>query len=195
MPATFEKDEDKVSLTQRRAELVESLAIQLPPEERVRIQGEISILNAKIKALNTTAAAQLKAAADRRKAAGLAEAKANAVRAQTKINSNGATSPDQDDGDDDKEDDDPGQTAAIDGWIDSVLMHHDVDFGRDAKGRLMVANDPSRRAPMDPNLGAVIEQLVAGVYAAARGQELPDLPAATPATKALKKTAARPKKH
>ena len=76
--------EDKISLTHRRAELVTVLAGPLPTEDRVRIQGELSVINAKIKALNTTQHAQLKALADQRKAAGLAEAQANAARAQTR---------------------------------------------------------------------------------------------------------------
>jgi len=75
------------------------------------------------------------------------------------------------------EDDDPGQTAAIDGWIDAVLLRHDVDFARSATGALMLTSDPSR--PHVPQkLAATIELLVAGIYNAARGQELPDLPSA-----------------
>lgn len=177
-------EEDKLSLTSKRAELVERLATPLlPPEDRVRVQGEISVLNARIKALNTTAAAQLKAAADRRKAAGLAEAQANAARARANLNGGAIAEPI----DDEPEDDDPGQTAAIDGWIDAVLLRHDVDFARDAKGTLMVTSDPSR-AHVPQNLAAAIELLVAGVYAAARSQELPDLPSEAP------KPAAKPKK-
>lgn len=74
--------EDKVSLAHRRAELVTRLTEILSTEDRVRIQGELSLINAKIKALNTTEAAQLKARADQRKVAGLAQAQANAARAQ-----------------------------------------------------------------------------------------------------------------
>jgi len=192
------EEEDKVTLARTRAELVEQLAGALPAMDRVRIQGELSIINAKIKAINTTAAAQLKAAADRRKVAGLAEAQANAqravARAQDKrgswpssppgapgfgdpINkrsiSERAVTPGDDGLDDD--DDDPGQTRAIDGWIDAVLLRHDVEFARDARGGLMLTSDPSR--PHVPqNLAAAIEVLVTGIYAAARGQELPDLP-------------------
>lgn len=187
-------EEDKVTLTRQRAELVENLTAQLSPEDRVRIQGELSLVNAKIKAFNTTQAAQLKADADRRKVAGLAEAQANAhravARAQGKprswpssapgapgfgdpINKKpiGLTAPD---GDDDG-DDDEGQTAAIDGWIDAVLLRNDVDFTRDAHGRVMLTSDPSR--PHVPQkFAATIELLVTALYAAARGQELPDLP-------------------
>lgn len=42
------EQEDKVELTRRRAELVESLATPLSAEDRVRIQGELSVVNAKI---------------------------------------------------------------------------------------------------------------------------------------------------
>jgi len=165
--------EDKVALSRKRAELVENLATPLSTEARVCVQGELSVVNAKIKVLNTTAAAQLKAAADRRKVAGLTEAQANAERARSKINGGG------NEPEDETEDDDPGQTAAIDGWIDAALLRHDVDFVRDAKGRLMLTNDPKRSAPMPQKLAATIELLVAGIYAAARGQELPDLPSPT----------------
>lgn len=190
--------EDKVTLTSHRAELVERLATQLSPEDRVNVQGQLSLVNAKIKTLNTTQAAQLKADADRRKIAGLAEAQANAnravARAQGKPSSWPSSAPGEpgfgdpinkkslaevtpgDDGDDD-----PGQTEAIDGWIDAVLLRNDVDFTRDAKGRVALTSDPSR--PHVPQkLAATIELLIAGISAAARGQELPDLPkGATPA--------------
>ena len=176
--------EDKVFLTRKRVELVEFLTAPLSTEERVRIQGELSIVNAKIKALNTTSAAQLKAAADRRKAAGLTEAKANAARARAHRNNSGAllyVSADEID------DDDPGQTAAIDGWIDAVLLRHDVDFSRGATGTLRLTSDPSR--PHVPQkLAAAIELLAAGLYAAARGKELPDLPSAAPKAGAFGKT-------
>jgi hypothetical protein len=159
--------EDKVSLTRRRAELVESLVPTLLPEDRVRIQGELSIVNAKIKALNTTEAARLKAEANQRKLAGLAEAQANAVRAvarvQAKVNGGKAEDATED------EDDDPGQTAAIDGWIDAVLLRHDVDFARVRGALKLEMSSPQKWT-------AVVEALVAGVYAVARGQELPDLP-------------------
>ena len=171
-------EEDKVSLTRQRVELVESLATPLPPEERVRIQGEISVLNAKLKALNTTSAAQLKATADRRKAAGLAEARANATRARARINGGAVI-------DDEPEDDDPGQTEAIDGWIDAILLRHDVEFTRSSTGKLTIDVAPKWGKWAD-----VIRALIEGVYAAARGQELPDLPRAAP--KAAK---AKPKKR
>jgi hypothetical protein len=57
----------------------------------------------------------------------------------------------------------------------------------------MVTNDPSRTAPMPQNLAAAIELLVSGVYAGARGQELPELPPKP--GKASKTTGAKPKKR
>lgn len=180
--------EDKIALTRKRAELIELLAKPtLPPIQRVRVQGELSVLNAQIKALNTTNAAQLKAAADRRRAAGMTEFQAHSARARANagLPSNGSDVPHLEGADADP-DDDPGQTAAIDSWIDAVLLRHDIDFARDAKGRLMVTNDPSVRAPMEPNLAAAIEMLVSGIYAACRGQELPDLPRAVKPAKPAK---------
>jgi hypothetical protein len=178
--------EDKVTLARKRAELVERLMTPMSTEERIRLQGELSILNAKIKALNTTSAAQLKAAADRRKAAGFAEAQSNVARARVNADfqhhyhddlacpacgtdsSVGCIVSEQFPS--------TAATAVIDGWIDAVFLRHDIDFSRDAKGRLMVTNDPRVRAPMEKPLAAAIELLVAGIYAAARGQELPELP-------------------
>lgn len=151
--------EDKVELSRKRAELVELSLKPLPPEERVRVQGELSVINAKIKALNTLAAAKLKAEADRRKALGLAEARANTARARARIH---GSVPDESD------DDDPGQTAAIDGWIDAVLLRNDVDFTRSADGSLSI--------DVAPKWAVVIGMLVEGINAAARGGELPDLP-------------------
>lgn len=160
-------EEDKVTLARMRVELVDSLQSPLPTEERVRVQAELSVVNAKIKALNTTEAARLKAAADRRKAKGLSEAQANAARARAKIQTEGDAADDTAD-----EDDDPGQTAAIDGWIDMVLLRHDVDFKRSPNGALMLA------VPQRWNM--VLDVLIAGIYAASRGQELPDLPSLPP---------------
>lgn len=154
-------EEDKVTLSRQRAELVESLATPVPPEERVRIQGEIAIVNAKIKALNTTEAARNKAAADRRKVAGLAEAKANAARAIAKVN---GTLPD----DGTEPEDDPGQTKAIDGWIATVLRRGGMKVSRAASGKLVI-DGPAEWV-------VIVEVLCAGIYAAARGQELPDIP-------------------
>ena len=132
----------------------------MPTEERERVQGALAAINAQIKALNTTEAARLKAAADRRKAVGLAEAQANADRARVKIG--GTPEPE-----DAPEDDDPGQTSAIDGWIDAVLLRHDVTFTRARDGKLTIHD-----APCAPVLGMLVD----GIYATARGQELPDLP-------------------
>lgn len=172
--------EDKKALTQQRVSLIESLAGTLAPSDRVRIQGELSLINAKIKALNTTQAAKLKAAADQRKVAGLAEAQANAVRAsaraQAKINRS-SPGPEIDDSEEAgagpiEDDDDLGQTAAIDGWIDAVLLRHDVDFKRDRDGELSL-NVPKKWA-------GVLKMLLAGITAAALGQELPELPNVPP---------------
>ena len=171
------EQEDKVALAAKRAELVQISLSPLPPEERVRIQGELSVINAKIKALNTTSAAQLKAAADRRKVQGLAQAQADAARARAKINS--VLLPD-----DEPEDDDPGQTEAIDGWIDAVLMRNDVEFVRSSDGTLTL--------DCAPKWAAVLATLIDGLNAAARGQELPDLP--RPPAKPTKPPA-KPKKR
>lgn len=156
-------EEDKVMLVRKRAELVESLGTQLSVEGRTRVQGELALVNAKIKALNTTEAARLKAAADRRKRAGLAEAQANTLRgaAHTRSRINGAASRDAA-----PEDDNLEQT--IDGWIDALLLRHDVDFTRSREGKLALD------APL--KWGAVIGGLIDGIYAAGRRQELPELP-------------------
>ena len=122
------KIDDKITLVRRRAELVESLAAPLPPEERVRVQGELSVVNAQIKALNTTEAARLKAEADRRRATGLAEAKANAARARGRSQPPAET----------ETDDDPGQVAAIDDWIVAVLRRGGVKVHRASDGNLDV---------------------------------------------------------
>lgn len=161
MTAKTIHQEDKVELSRKRAELVELSLQPLPPEERVRIQGELSVINAKIKALNTLAAAKLKADADRRKALGLAEARAGLARARAKIHGGGPN-------EDEPEDDDPGQTAAIDGWVDAMLLRNDVDFTRSEDGTLSL--------DVAPKWAIVIGMLIEGLYAAARGGELPDLP-------------------
>jgi hypothetical protein len=164
--------EDKVSLSHHRAELVTILAGALSAEDRVRIQGELSVINAKIKALNTTQAAQLKAIADQRKIAGLAEAQANATRARTRAS--GDLSQDKPE----ESDEDPGQTAVIDAWIDAVLLRHDVDFTRSHSGKITFS--------CSPEWAAVLEALVAGIYATTRGEKLPDLPSAPKSKKTAK---------
>lgn len=173
--------EDKVSLTRKRAELVESLAAPLSTEDRVRIQGELSVVNAKIKAINTTTAAQLKADADRRKVAGLTEFQTNTARALAKVN--GTAPPPEPDTDADA-DDALGQSQAIDGWIDALLLRNDVDFTRGRDGHVVL-----HHVPKPAN---VMRTLIDGIYAAARGQELPDLPPAPP-PKTTSKT--KPKKR
>jgi hypothetical protein len=164
--------EDKVTLARRRAELVECLAGPLPAEERVSIQGELSVVNAKIKALNTTEAAKLKAAADRRKVAGLAEAQANAGRARANL-AIGADDPG------DAEDDDPAQTAAIDAWIVAVLQRGGVKSSY-IRGNLSAARFDFE-AP--PKWAAIIAALRAGIHATARGEELPEVTAPEPKAK------------
>ena len=181
--------DDKVALTLKRAELIDSLKPTLSPEERVRVQGELSLVNARIKAINTISAAQAKAIADRKRVFGLAEANANAALARANAglgHSAGLGHHYRDDlacpacgtdstvgciaGSDDGDDDDPGQTSAIDSWIDAVLLRNDIDFTRTPEGDLSL--------DVAPKWAAVIGTLVDGVYAAARGQELPDLPKA-----------------
>ena len=168
-------EENKIELTRKRAELVESLKAPMAPADLVRIQGALSIINAKIKAINTMSAAQLKVDADRRKVAGLTEFQANTARAIARVNGGLP----QDDDEPESEDDDPGQTEAIDGWIDAVLLRHDVEFTRSTSGALSL--------DVAPKWAAIIGTFVDGVYAAARGQELPDLPRAElKAVRALK---------
>jgi hypothetical protein len=153
-------EENKVTLLRKRAELVEKLATSLAPENRVRIQGELSLINAKIKALNTTSAAQLKAEADRRKIAGLTEAQANAARARAKLGSVP----------EDEEDDDPGQTVAIDAWIADVLARGGIKVHRapsDGKRGIEVP------ASVPKKFTAVLHALCNGIHAVARGEELP----------------------
>lgn len=149
--------ESRADLARRRAELVEQLTTPLGTEDRVRVQGELSILNARIKALNTTEAARLKALADRRRVAGLAEAKANTARSRANA---GLTAETEDD-----EDDDPGQTAAIDAWVADLLRHHGLTAYASAAAGF------NFEAP--PKWSAIIAALRAAIHAAARGQELP----------------------
>ena len=160
--------ETKMELLRKRAELVEILATTLLPEERVRVQGELSVLNARIKALNTTAAAQLKAAADRRKAVGLAEAQANSARARGKIGAgpvpDGAAT-----------DDALAQAAAIDAWITTVLEDSGVKVRR-SRGKLDFVDVPAKWL-------VVLQRLRAGIHAAARGEELPEVEAEPPPKK------------
>ena len=170
-------EDDKVTLAQKRAELVASLAAPLSVEDRVRIQGELGIVNAKIKALNTTEAARLKAAADQRRVAGMAEARANADRAQAKQQTFAPGVPgvpghgDQVDREQDETDDDPAQIAAIDAWVEAVLRRGGVKVHRASDGNLDLVDAPAKWV-------AIIDALCSGIYAAARGQELPEVTAA-----------------
>ena len=174
-------------LAGRRAELVACLATPLSVEDRVRVQGELRVINAKIKAINTTEAAQLKAAADRRRVAGMVEARANAACAQAKHKSTWPSSApgehgygdpvnresieQQEAGANDAEDDDPGQTAVIDAWIEAVLKRGGVKARRARDGNLDLVDAPARWV-------AIVDALCSGIYAAARGQELPEVTAA-----------------
>lgn len=167
--------EDKLSLTNKRITLIESLGKPMSPDKREQIQAQLRVINAQLKALHTTEAAQLKAAADRRRAAGMEQAQADTARAlaraKEKIGSSPMTRADYASAlGINEDDDDPGQTAAIDGWIDAVLLRHDVDFTRSRDGKI-VWN-------VDAKWAAVLGTLTDGIYAAARGQELPDLPRA-----------------
>lgn len=162
--------EDKVTLARTRAELVARLATPLMVEDRDRIQSDLRVINAKIKALNTTEAAQLKAAADRRRVAGLAEAQANAARARAKVSDDGPPV-----------DDDPAQTAAIDAWIIAVLRRGGVTVSRAKDGALNLFDVPAKWAN-------IIDGLCAGLHAAARGEELPEISPPEPKpTKAKKR--------
>lgn len=160
--------EEKQALKDKRVALIKRLEKAMSPDDRDGIQAELRLVNAQLKALHTTEAAQLKAAADRRKAAGMAEQHANTQRAieRAKTKAQGSPPPVDDEDDDDE---DPGQTGAIDGWIDALLLRHDIEFTRNVRGLAVLADVPR-------NVTAAIELLIAGVNAAARGQELPDLP-------------------
>jgi hypothetical protein len=151
--------EDKVSLTRERAELIQRLSTPISPDERVNVQAALSLVNARLKALNTTEAFQLKAAADRRKVAGLAEAQANAMRARA--NAGLPIEPEDND-----EDDDPGQTKAIDDWFATVLGDSGIPIRR-AGGKISYGDVPAKWL-------VILQRLRAGLHAAARGQELPD---------------------
>jgi hypothetical protein len=72
---------------------------------------------------------------------------------------------------DDEEDDDPGQTAAIDAWIEAVLKRGGVKVRRARDGNLDLIDAPAKWV-------AIVEALCSGIYAAARGQELPEVTAA-----------------
>ncbi len=172
---------DKVSLARRRAELVAIIAGPLSVDKRAQLQGALSIVNAKIKALNTIEAARNKAAADRKRAAGIAEAQANAVRARARLGlaetANGKTDPVRDlhGGDlvDDLDDalDDGAQVAAIDAWIVAVLQRGGVKVHFASDGNLDLVDAPAKWVN-------VVNALCSGIHAAARGEELPEVTAA-----------------
>lgn len=67
-----------------------------------------------------------------------------------------------------EEDDDPGQTVAIGAWIDAVLKRGGVKTRRDRDGNLDLTGAPAKWV-------AIVEALCSGIYAAVRGQELPEV--------------------
>ena len=71
----------------------------------------------------------------------------------------------------DKEDDDPGQTAAIDAWIIAVFRRGGVKVHRASDGNLDILDAPAKWV-------AITDALCAGIHAAARGEELPEITAA-----------------
>ena len=181
--------EDKVTLAKKRAELIQKLATPLLPEDRARLQGELSVVNAQIKALNTTEAARLKAAADRKRAAGLAEAQANTAKARANAGDAVAGSGDAVAGsgdavagsyNDDDDDDDPAQTKAIDAWIVTVLRRGGVKVHRASDGNLDILDAPAKWV-------AIVDALSVGIHAAARGEELPEVTAAPKEPKGRKR--------
>lgn len=152
--------DSKATLARKRVELVEALATPQSPELRALTQGQLSAINAQLKAINKAEAAQLKAAADRRKSAGLAEAKSNATRASRKLG-----------GLDVVADEDPAQTAAIDAWIVAVLRRGGVKVSLASDGNLDIVDAPTKWV-------AIIDALCTGIFAMARDQELPEVTAA-----------------
>lgn len=169
--------ENKVSLSHQRAELITHLTRALSPEVRIDIQGKLSVINAKLKALNTMQAAQLKTLADQRRIAGRAEAQANAARTGARIHD--VSEPDA--ANESDEDLDP--AATLDAWIDAVLLRHDVDFTRSPTGEITFS------PPLEQV--TVLKILVAGIYALSRGEELPELPSAVPRPKKASKSKKR----
>lgn len=157
--------EDKISLATHRADLIERLAKQVTPEQRVALQAELSVVNAKIKMINTANAARLKADADKRKIAGLAEAANNAARARANL----AT----------VEDLPPDRQAVVDSWVDAVL---------DRAGITVTADDFVAKGVPDETIVA-IQYLCRGIDALAAGEVLPALPNSF--AKAAKKAKAR----
>lgn len=157
--------DDKIALTTERAKLIEQLARPaLPPIDRVRLQGELSVINARIKALNTTSAARDKAAADRKRAAGMAEAQANAARARANVGL----------------EDDPGLASIIDAWFLHVLAMGGMRAGI---GDLPVAptqlaiylQDDPHMAASPTKIFGILNALRDGIHAACRGEELPEI--------------------
>ena len=78
------------------------------------------------------------------------------------------------------EEDDTGQTAAIDAWILAVLQRGGVKVHRARDGALNLIDVPQKWA-------AIVDALSAGIHAAARGKELPEITVAEPKPKAKKR--------
>ena len=175
---------DKTALTYKRAELIKRLTDPLVTVDgRLLIQESLRVVNAQLKALNTTEAAQLKAAADRRKAAGMAEAQANAARARARLADAAIGDPEHgpDIPDEHPDPDDPGQAAAIDAWIVAVLRRGGVKVQRARDGALNLFDAPAKWVN-------IVEGLCAGLHAAARGEELPPIAPEEKAPKAKKRS-------
>lgn len=162
--------EDKTQLAVRRCELIDLLNTQLSAERRVAIQTELSAINAKIKLINTMTAARLKADADKRKIAGLAEAANNAARARSNLDA--------------AEDPPPDQQAIIDSWVDALLDRAGVGGERHAPGTRSLVD-----ARVPEEVLAAIQYLCHGLRVLADGEELPPLPNTLSSTPAKRKKA------
>ena len=169
--------EDKITLTCLRAELITKLTGALSPIERSRVQENLSIVNTKIKALNTIEAAQLKATADRRKAAGLAEAQANASRSRGHLRAPLSLAEVTAEIIKIDEEGDPALAIMIDNWIIAVLRRGGLKVQLASDGNLDILDVPAKWV-------RIIDALGAGIHAAARGEPLPEV---TEAPKTAKK--------
>jgi hypothetical protein len=149
--------EDKTTLLRQRAELVQQLSTPIGPGERLHVQNTLSVVNAKIKELNTIEAAQQKTTAVQRRAAGLAEAQANAQRARANAGLPPIIT---------EPDDDPGQVRAVDDWFTRVLTDSGIVTKR--KGDKIAYQD------VPAGWVVLLQRLRAGLHAAASGEELPE---------------------
>lgn len=71
----------KAELTAQRADLIRRLSTKITPSERNAINETLSAIKAQLKTLNIAEAAELKARADEKKRAGLAQQAADTARA------------------------------------------------------------------------------------------------------------------